>query len=51
VLDDVVDVLAAAGEKVVETDDVVAVREKPLTEVGSSETGTTGYKNAHSNLP
>lgn len=47
VFDDVVDVLAAAGEEVVETDDVVAVREKPLTEVGPYEAGTAGDENAH----
>jgi hypothetical protein len=49
--DQVGDVVAAAGEEVVETDDVVAVLEESLAEVRADEARASGDENFHRNLP
>jgi hypothetical protein len=41
------DVLPAAGEEVVEADDVSAAGEEALAEVRSNESGTAGDEHSH----
>jgi hypothetical protein len=41
------DVLAPAGEEVVQADHVMTICEQSLTEVGSEESGAAGHQNAH----
>ena len=47
VVEQMLDVLSPAGEEVVQADDVMAVRKKPLAEVGADEAGAAGDENAH----
>ncbi len=47
VIEQVLDVLSAAGEEVVQADDMVALCEEPFAEVGADEAGAAGYEDAH----
>ncbi len=41
------DVVLAAGEQVVETDDLMAVAQQPVAEMAAEKTGTAGDEDAH----
>ena len=46
-VEQMLDVLAAAGEEVVETDDVRPLGQEALAQVGPEEAGTAGNQNSH----
>ncbi len=46
-VEQVLDVLSATGEEVVQADDVVALCEEPFAEMGADEPGAAGHEDAH----
>ena len=47
VVEQVLDVLAPAGEEVVQADDVVALGQQPVAEMGADEPGAAGDEDPH----
>jgi len=47
IVEQVNDVLASAGEKIVERDDFVAVIEQSFAQMRADKTRAAGYKNSH----
>jgi hypothetical protein len=45
-IEQVLDIRSAAGEEVVEADDVVALCQEPFADVGADETGAAGDEDA-----
>ena len=47
-VDEVPDILPRAGKEIIDTQDIVALAEQALAQVGAQESGATGYQRSSS---